>query len=825
MASLPTGSDKTELISIETDAFELVIKGKAEHPQFPGVTYSQKVAHFRCRYFGKRLTIFKKGLPVPVDSSNVDLSIEPLFFEQQDYVFYAKANNPDAVLNFYHANPHVRAGIDHPTPNDQNVLFGGLNFDNDIGFSDFILKIGDDAVLFFTLEVFPSKIDYFSDYQALMADVMAETYSLIFDFLKKTYRDFGVGHQAISSPAEFFAILKEIYDKFRLSVDIILSQPHHELIKEYDLRDSFKIRSTDRRCENWLVAHPEHVDQGPGDFYVDKCLEVRKRVTVDTRENRMTKFILASVLRKIREFRFDYLDYVMGKDPDISKEFDYFENGIKRRLNNPIFFNIPIQQERMELSTVFAMAPGYRSLYKYYLMLKRGLSIQGGCFQMSLKNVSQLYEYWCFIKLNHLLRERYRLVSQDFVKLQCNGLFVTLVKNGSSTMSYVDPDRPNEEITLAYNKSYQRSLTHTVSQKPDNVLSLSKIDKWNGNQHFRFVFDSKYRIDPAVEGTDYALTYGSPGPTEDDINTMHRYRDSIIDENGLNGRGERLNFGAYVLFPYHDEKTYVNHPFYQSIGSVNIGGLPFLPSTTHLVETLLDNLIQESPESSFERGSLPFGIEEHLRKVDWNRRDVLVGCLSKPQQLMICLKNRAYWIPISVLTDPQSPIHYVALYQSDTLFPNNSGVFYYGEVVTASFVHRDAIKIAPRASRDLYLYFKVEKWISLSAPVQVKEKAQTNIRTNIFLLHHAETYPELEIKTAEEFRLMYELKRIVRQWKIDDSDPSKLQFSYRGSSVFVKDEMICLSDGKGIYRLIPVSMFSKAPSQTLKNIQTSVLEH
>jgi len=64
---------------------------------------------------------------------------------------------------------------------------------------------------------------------------------------------------------------------------------------------------------------------------------------------------------------------------------------------------------------------------------------------------------------------------------------------------------------------------------------------------------------------------------------MHRYRDAILYQNKAS-HYERTMFGAYVLFPYHDEKEYEKHRFYQSIDQVNIGGLPFLPSATRLVK-------------------------------------------------------------------------------------------------------------------------------------------------------------------------------------------------------------------------------------------------
>ena len=83
-----------------------------------------------------------------------------------------------------------------------------------------------------------------------------------------------------------------------------------------------------------------------------------------------------------------------------------------------------------------------------------------------------------------------------------------------------------------------------------------------------------------------------PGPMEEDINTMHRYRDALVVEQ--EGPFERTAYGAYVLFPWNQEEAYENHPFYKSIEKVNIGGFPFLPNATRLVEQFLDHLIEKA---------------------------------------------------------------------------------------------------------------------------------------------------------------------------------------------------------------------------------------
>jgi predicted component of viral defense system (DUF524 family) len=222
-----------------------------------------------------------------------------------------------------------------------------------------------------------------------------------------------------------------------------------------------------------------------------------------------------------------------------------------------------------------------------------------------------LYEYWCFIKLNSLMRnsEKYALVSQDIVKVQGNGLYVSLVKGKASRVKY--RNRVTQElITLSYNP--KEVDLPTTTQKPDNVLSLTK----NGTDvQYEYVFDAKYRINPALPGTDYYVSIGhTPGPEVGDINTMHRYRDAIVYRRGASPF-ERTMFGAYVLFPYSKEEEYRNHRFFKSIEKVNIGGLPFLPSATSMVMEMLDQLIADSPDAAFKRAPLPVGIEEN-----WQRR-------------------------------------------------------------------------------------------------------------------------------------------------------------------------------------------------------------
>lgn len=366
-------------------------------------------------------------------------------------------------------------------------------------------------------------------------------------------------------------------------------------------------------------------------------------------------------------------------------------------------------------------------------------------------------------------------------------------------MRYRNPAN-GERIVLSYNPS--AAGLPTVPQKPDNVLTLTKNSMDGGDLIYKYIFDAKYKIDPAVEGSQYYNCVShQPGPKEEDINTMHRYRDAIVSE-GNHDFYERTMFGAYVLFPYGKEEEYRNHKFYRSIDDVNIGGLPFLPSATKLVSEKLDELIAQSPETAFEQSILPVGIERKLAKVDWKKRDVLVGALKNRQQLEICKKYRFYHIPAFQVKEMDLPIHYVAIYQSWNLFGKESGIFFYGEVTKCSLLRRKEITETggrPRNPEELYYRLDVREWKRLRNPIAVREGAQVALFTNLFLLLHSREVPDLRIASEEEFRLYYELKRLAGE-SLSEEPGKSLCYRYQGCLLDYEDGQVrVMRDGRIVY--------------------------
>ena len=364
--------------------------------------------------------------------------------------------------------------------------------------------------------------------------------------------------------------------------------------------------------------------------------------------------------------------------------------------------------------------------------------------------------------------------------------------------------------------------TQTVNQKPDNVLELEK----KGTEvSYKYVFDAKYRIEKEPENAFYPDPNNNPGPKVDDINTMHRYRDSIVYENKVSKfTFEKTMFGAYILFPYDDEELYKQHHFYKSIESVNIGGLPFLPGATSLVQKLLDELISDSKESAFERTTLTRGIEEKLAVVNWEKRDVLIGTFRSRQQFNICFDKNFYYIPVKQVTDDRLPIHYIALYQTKNKFGNDAGIRYYGEVLRTTKVRRKNIKEVPltHANGDeLYYRFSVREWETLNHTIQPKEHGFPCDYTNMFLLQHSEYVPELLIESEEKYRFYTELKRSVNYAEIN-KDAVNIGFEYDDVQfVFNDGNILAVKDGAIVEKIL-IADFARRPADTYRRLQAAV---
>lgn len=269
-----------------------------------------------------------------------------------------------------------------------------------------------------------------------------------------------------------------------------------------------------------------------------------------------------------------------------------------------------------------------------------------------------------------------------------------------------------------------------------------------------------------IHHTPYQRMYKTPGPEESDINTMHRYRDAIVYSQGSGKELERSMFGAYVLFPYHDEEQYREHKFYKSIELINVGAFPFLPNSTGLLESFLDEIIMDSPEKAYERSTRPLGTKDYYEN-KLSGKNVLVGSLREAKQLDEALRDKFYHVPLANITDHKllTQLEYVALYQSKKEFGahNNSGIHWYGRIVDWRVLRRGEIKerpARPGTENRLFVKFTVDKWIKRDKPIVPGGRGiYTLLYTSKYIFDRAIEIAELKLETEDDLIVWREQRR------------------------------------------------------------------
>lgn len=830
MASLPTGSNK--ILEVQSGNICVVIKAKNLHPNLTNKSITKQSSELRItgldvssvKVLGDEKIADSNG---SVGVSSHSIHTAPIFFEQTDYEIIVKSTDGKSV-SLWHENYTVRDKISPVTDSD-DLISGIVNFGNSAGFSEFEISYEGKKSLVIRIEVFPSKISYKEDYQDMLQDISNEICGAVLDFMRNTYQEFSIGQTQNTIPALFFEIIKRVFDKFQKAANMIVANPHHKLYVEHPIVPSHKVKKIDSYTLKWLRKHPENIVPMHNGFSAVKAPTVKKQITYNTIENQFTKFMLKSTVNKLKDFKERYLRSTRRPEEKVLNKVDYMLGILNKLINTTFLRDVDEYKATQSMSLVFEMAPGYRELYKYYLMIQRGLSVHGDVFRMSHKDTAQLYEYWCFIKLVTLLKKNYKLSSPDVIKVDNTGVTITLVKGRKSEVKFVNP-RTGEIITLSYNPGMQN--TQTVNQKPDNVLSLTKKGT---DIPYKYVFDAKYRIENNPADSFYPDN--KPGPKVDDINTMHRYRDSIVYENKIPSRFmfEKTMFGAYVLFPYDDEEDYANgthiqnteeivgHKFYNSLETVNIGGLPFLPGTTKLVEDFLSELVADSAESAFERASLPRGIEEKLAKVDWDVKDVLVGSVRSQEQLKYCLETNHYYVPEKYIMENDLPIKYIAIYEDQ--IGTQPGIKYFGEVILSTKIKRGNIPVPSDSKPDaVYYYFKVRNWVEMSGIITIKDTNRKPRMTNKFLLDNCnESYQLFNINSEAEYRLIMELNAAFDKMVAgSDSNEAiyRIDDSHSISTLGGKFSVIN-SDGN-IITEISADQFAKSPRIAFNRIKNVI---
>jgi hypothetical protein len=691
-----------------------------------------------------------------VKLDKMQTQVKPCFYENGKYqiILEVKNQGKDEVKSESKYEVfHMGSNLNNSLQQISNCYIGIVDFSSDIGLSNFIITKDGKNILSINIEVFPSKIDYQKDYKDIMREVNEEIYSLAFGLIGKTYLETKLVDTEYQTNAEFINILRCIFDALEKAIKRVIENPKHNVETIQSIRRVEKSRTPSRNTISYLRKHPSGLVENPNGFIKGKdknyiatmVVDKRKITTTDIYENTFVKYMIVSIIKRLKAVVKNILSNTDDKIDLIrflKKKISILEKYLKYD-----FSNVSALTGKKTMSLVFQMAPGYREVYKKYIMLSKGLALGDGIYQMTPKKLYSLYEMWCYMKIHHILSDLgYEVEEYGILKYKDNGLYLTLSQDSEAKMVY---SNKKNRLELWYNKSYS---SPTTNQRPDTVLNIKNLNNEDDNRIY--IFDAKYRINVNDKG--------DIGPVEDDINVMHRYRDAIVSKLSNEVQFKYDTFGAYVMFPYGDEEKFKEHDFYKSIEDVNIGALPMLPGSTELITKQLKKIIEQSPlEANNDRVVLDeydgYGKFQHL--------NVMLGNVKNKEHLKEYKENLFYHIPVSELKEVRESVEYVAFYQSKESFKEEAGIRYYGKIKECiEYKRKDCTEIKARVGteEDTYLRIDLEYIKEVDNIVPIQRGTRVVNYTTLYLLKNSENTHELKVGSSLELEVYKILKKVAK---------------------------------------------------------------
>ncbi|MBU3110178.1 DUF2357 domain-containing protein [Clostridium lacusfryxellense] len=745
----------------------------------------------------------KNKIIVKVITDNGELAevsgpnVKPCFYENGKYqlILEVKDKGRYEVI-------HMGSNLNNGFQKISNCYIGMIDFSSDIGLSNFIItKYGKD-ILSIDIEVFPSKIDYQKDYRDIMNEVNDEIYSLAFALMGKTYLETRLVDTNHQTNAEFISILRCIFDDLEKAIKRIIANPKHNVVTIESIRRIEKSRVPSRNTIAYLRKNSSCLSENKNGFIKGKdknytaamVVDKRKITTTDIYENRFVKYMISNIIKRLNAVvKNIVINMLSNKANNNSNNIDekvllhkFLKSKIsilEKHLKNG-FSNVSNLTGKKTMSLVFQMAPGYREVYKKYIMLSKGLALGDGLYQMTPKKLYLLYEMWCYMKIHHILSDLgYQVEEYGILKYKDNGFYLTLSQDSEAKMIY---SNKKNRLELWYNKSYS---SPTTNQRPDTVLNIRNLNNENDNRIY--IFDAKYRINVDDKG--------NIGPVEDDINVMHRYRDAIVSKLKNEIQFKYDTFGAYVMFPYGDEEKFKEHEFYKSIEEVNIGAFPMLPGSTKLITNQLKKIIEQS---SLDARNDRVVIDEYDDYGKFKHLNVMIANVKDENHFKVYKEKLFYHIPVASLKEVRESVEYIAFYQSNLKIEDEGGVRYYGKIKEClKYKRKDCIEIKARAGteNDEYIRINLEyiKVVDNIVPIQTGTRLVTY--TTLYLLKNAENTHELKVESSLELVVYKVLKKVAKEKcikikKIDKEKDSKNNKMDKGKEYIIGDVRVEIVD-------------------------------
>ena len=547
------------------------------------------------------------------------------------------------------------------------LMAGPIDFLNEPGIFELTFKyqpIGEkERTDTFAFRVVSPKLDTKKDYNQILDDINREYNEIIFQYLTKTFQNLSRGGRS-DNDVVWMSIFKDVVKQYVKSLTFIVNKPHLQQKREIQYSKPERIKRWTPRMANQYIERTQSGDSKP--------IYIRHEIidsTINTRENRFVRYTVDRILKRLERIIISINDTEKKKESQVAKseisELIGYTTTLRQLANSSLLRNLRGEPLRSE-SIVLQKRTGYSQIYRYWIMLHKGIELFEGRNNIGVRPVWELYELWCFLKLRQMIAKILNLSFDNPAQIQETPMVMIEPFSDSTaehTVVYFLPS--GDEVHLKYQHTYNRISgeihTATTENRPDIVLTIRKPDGFE----LTYLYDAKYRVtdDTRLSRIDEnemneIHQRGADYPPADAINQMHRYRDAIYygeKNNDKYGYSAKEIIGGYILFPGRgDNESIKQRYYYRSIEEVNIGAFPLLPHFDQRSEedTLLyhhlEYILTTSHIYEHVKDSKPQrGLAYHAAEVPHSDDLVLVGYY-KSEQLELILKNKLYYVPAAL---------------------------------------------------------------------------------------------------------------------------------------------------------------------------------
>lgn len=513
-------------------------------------------------------------------------SVGPAFLEETTYQLYVAGDEVAPIIShddpLFLRNLHVHAR--------QRIVSGTFNFGRQVGRTSITVWFGSESLVV-DLEVFPTKIDYATDYRQMTTEVQDISGSLALAFLRATHQSASLKNER-NTQLEWLATLRETVGELELAFQQINRRPFRHLARALRSEKAHRLKRPDSVARRSIMR-----GKGSGRTdYVSGIGPVRERVlsvsaqaTLDTPEHQW----LAQNLEMIRD-ELESIDRNLEASawtPDQLQSqrmkarraaIETLTVRVERMRMSPVLGEVSSARQAMAVPSLTLMsAPGYQQAYNLISSLSMALRLNGDTIDVEVKDLHDLYEIWCFLTVLSCVADitGATLDLSDFLGRSGSGLQVSLHR-GSRCEVHLASQAAT--MSVSYNPTFEGE---TGTHRPDIVVSITYPTK----PTLMVVLDAKYRVDSS---TGFRDRHGSPGPPVDAINELHRYRDAIVI--GSQGDHYRPIVRGAALFPLTIAETggFAHQSrLFNSLSSLGIGALPLLPGNTDLFRSWFAGLL------------------------------------------------------------------------------------------------------------------------------------------------------------------------------------------------------------------------------------------